>query len=297
MTKLRYLGLKNNFCKFVTIVYGMKNIEFRSAYLPAVFFKFGQQVTHILALPIFTFLFLILYKPFGLEVKLSLAHGDFPFNATMVSLILMLTLTITRILLWGLRNVSSFKHSVYVLWCAGELLVASLLICLYIWLMSGKEYAWIDLIPIVFVELSAIEIYPYVILTLVLESDIIARYTQLSETGESKMRFYDEKHNLKFVTESHAVLYIESNENYCIIYYTEGSQVKSFILRSTMKAIEELCTSHGILRCHRSYYINVRRIKVLRKEREGTNVAELDIPELMNIPVTARYYEQISAEL
>lgn len=274
----------------------MKNIEFTTSYLPAVFFKFGQQVTHILALPTFTFLFLILYKPFGLEQKLTLAHGDFPFNATMASLIFMLTLIITRILLWGLRNLASFKRSVYVLWCAGEILTASLFICLYIWLMSGKAYQWIDIIPIVFVELSAIAIYPYVMLTLVLESDILARYTQF-ETDESKLRFYDEKHNLKFVTESRAVLYIESNENYCIIHYTEGLHVKNFILRSTMKAIEEQCTSHGILRCHRSYYVNVKRIKVLRKEREGLNVAELDIPEAINIPITTRYYEQISSEL
>ncbi|MBQ0096367.1 MAG: LytTR family transcriptional regulator DNA-binding domain-containing protein, partial [Bacteroidales bacterium] len=81
---------------------------------------------------------------------------------------------------------------------------------------------------------------------------------------------------------------------YCSTFYTEGGRVRNFLLRGTMKRMEEDCSKLGILRCPRSYFVNVGRVKVLRKEREGYNVAELDIPGIESIPITPRYYQSIA---
>lgn len=268
----------------------------RSTYLPAVFFKIGQQVIHFVGLPIFFFLFIILYRPFSLEILLSFPLAGFAFNAAIVSAILLMILAASRLTLWGLRNVTSFKRRTYLLWCIGEIIVSSLFIALYVALISQGKYEYIEVLPFVLVFLAAILIFPYLLLTLVLESDLMQRYIQ-PEADLSRLRFYDDKHNLKFVTQPAAVLYIESDENYCNIVYTEGAQIKKFSLRATMKSLEENCSKHGILRCHRKYFINTERIKVLRKEREGLNIAEMDVPGIDVIPVTLRYYDQISQRL
>lgn len=267
-----------------------------SSDLPKVFLKFGQQVLHIFAVPSFTFLFIILYRPFNLTEYLSLRHGGFAFNATIISVILLGVLLISRLVLWGVRNKIHFRKMNYVLWVLIENLVASLFIAMYISLMSGGEHKYIDLIPIVIVELVAIVYVPYSIISLILDTDIVAKYA-IRDDEPGKIRFYDEKHNLKFVTDVSSLLYVESQENYCVLYYAEGGKAKKFVLRNTMKSLEPYCENHGVLRCHRSYFVNTARIKVLRKEREGVNVAELDIPEVPGIPVTPRYYEKISSLL
>ena len=60
-----------------------------------------------------------------------------------------------------------------------------------------------------------------------------------------------------------------------------------------MKAIDELCQDHGLLRCHRSFYVNPVHVKVLRKDREGVIFAELDA-DTRHIPVTKRYYDRLA---
>lgn len=269
-------------------------MDTKPSFLPQIFLKFAQQVVHFLAVPIFLFLFLILYKPFNLTNILALQHGSFAFNCAMIMCIMFLVLLVTRLLLWGIRNVTEFKRRTYFLWCAGEIVIASLFIAMYITLISGGEYVYIDVLPTVLTTLSSIVVFPYLILALVLESDFLARYNMEAPEDQSKIRFYDEKHNLKFVADSRTVLYIESRENYCSIYYTEGGKVKNFLLRGTMKRMEEECSKYGILRCHRSYFVNVSRVKVLRKEREGFNVAELDVQGIESIPITPRYYQTIA---
>jgi len=271
-------------------------MEFRKTYLPPVFFKMGQQVLHFVAIPIFFFLFLILYKPFSLDTTLELQGGSFAFNAAILSAILFLVLVVTRLILWGLRNVTSFKTRTYYLWCIGEIGLSSLFMSLYVALISRGELLYIDVVPVALAYLAAILYAPYIIIYLLLESDLLSK-GETKEVEAARMRFYDEKHNLKFITESSAVLYIESDENYCNIFYSEGARLKKFTLRSTMKSIEEECAANGILRCHRSYYVNTSRIKVLRKERENGTMAEMDISGISGIPVTPRYYESIASRL
>lgn len=269
-------------------------MDTKPSYLPKVFLKFRQQIMHFLVLPIFLFLFLILYKPFNLADTLTLKHGSYAFNCSMIMSITFLVVLVSRLFLWGVRNVTDFKRRTYLLWCICEIVVSAFFIAMYVTLMSGGAYVYIDVFPIVLTELSAILIFPYLILTLLLESDFLARYNMEAPEDLSKIRFYDEKHKLKFVADSRTVLYIESRENYCSIFYTEGGKVKNFLLRGTMKRMEDDCSKFGILRCHRSYFVNVGRVKVLRKEREGYNVAELDIPGIESIPITPRYYQSIA---
>jgi DNA-binding LytR/AlgR family response regulator len=142
-------------------------------------------------------------------------------------------------------------------------------------------------------------IFPYSILALSLRIwEYHEKSIYSSETDENRrMRFYDSKHNLKIVLVPDAILYIAAEENYINIYYLENSKVRNYVLRSSMKAVEELCIDNGLVRCHRSFFINPSHVKVLRKEQEGVVYAELDSPEARHIPVTKRYYDHLSEML
>ena len=81
------------------------------------------------------------------------------------------------------------------------------------------------------------------------------------------------------------------------IFYTENGKLRTYVLRSSMKALEELCQDNGLVRCHRSFYVNPAHVKVLRKDKEGIVYAELDDKDVMHIPVTKRYYDNLAEML
>lgn len=112
-----------------------------------------------------------------------------------------------------------------------------------------------------------------------------------------RMRFYDDRHSLKFVITPESLLYISAEENYINIFYAENGKEKTYVLRSSMKAIEELCIDNGMVRCHRSFYVNPRHIEVLRKDKEGVMYAELDVKESRHVPVSKTYYKILSEKL
>ena len=141
-------------------------------------------------------------------------------------------------------------------------------------------------------------VMPYSILALSLrlyEYDEKLRKPEQEHT--TRMRFYDDRHNLKLVVTPESILYISADENYINITYTENGKEKTYVLRSSMKAIEEICVDNGMVRCHRSFYVNPRHIEVLRKDKEGIMYAELDVKESRRVPVSKTYYNTLSEKL
>ena len=94
---------------------------------------------------------------------------------------------------------------------------------------------------------------------------------------------------------SESLLYIQAEENYFTIVYLDGEKVNKYVLRSSMKRIEDTIGSHGLKRCQRAYFINPSHVKVLRKDQEGFYYADLDAPNCPPIPVSKTYYEEIAA--
>ena len=55
---------------------------------------------------------------------------------------------------------------------------------------------------------------------------------------------------------------------------------------------EHLSSDSPIVRCHRSYIVNLDRVKVLRKTKDGIFL-ELDALQTPDIPVSKTYYEKV----
>ena len=64
------------------------------------------------------------------------------------------------------------------------------------------------------------------------------------------------------------------------------------MLRNTLKNMEPMLEEHYMVRCHRSYIVNICKVKILRKEKEGLFL-ELDQEGIPDIPVSKTYAERI----
>ena len=92
------------------------------------------------------------------------------------------------------------------------------------------------------------------------------------------------------------LLYIESADNYICVWYKKNDILKKQLLHITMKEISEQLAETNIVRCHRSYMINLDLVKVMRREK-GNLFLELEEPGVREIPISKTYGEAVLRRL
>lgn len=92
------------------------------------------------------------------------------------------------------------------------------------------------------------------------------------------------------------LIYIESADNYICIWYLKNEMLKKQLMRITMKDISEQLADTNIVRCHRSYMVNLDLVKVMRREKENLFL-ELGVPNVKEIPISKTYGEQVLRRL
>jgi DNA-binding LytR/AlgR family response regulator len=110
----------------------------------------------------------------------------------------------------------------------------------------------------------------------------------------SLIRFYDEYKKLRLVIAQDAVMFIKSEDNYVQIHYLDRDKTRKFMLRSSMRALENDLTKKGLVRCHRSYFINPSYIKIVHRDESGLIVAKLNQDGFESIPISRKYQEEIT---
>ena len=146
-------------------------------------------------------------------------------------------------------------------------------------------------------------IFPYTILAILSEltyknniieelKSNINRYSNgIIGADKSPIHFLDENKVMKLVVTAESLLYIVASDNYVDIHYLSNGKITKYSLRNSMRSIEELCMQNNLLRCHRSYIVNLKKIKIIQKDREEGLFAELDISGAPHIPVSKKYAE------
>lgn len=254
----------------------------------------ASTILHSLVVPLFVLVFTIYYKPYGVYQILQMENASFTFNATILFCIILVSVSITRGWLYLLGKYRDLSRLQYVLWCILEIVVAALFASLYLVLISDKMLPFFDLVGSAVIMLLATCIYPYGFLWLGLEL-----YTRNEDSGmpvdeNSLIRFHDEYQKLRLVIAPEAVIFIRSEDNYVQINYLEQGKPKKFILRSSMRALEDTLERHGLVRCHRSYYINPQYISIVHRDGSGIIVAELRQEGYESIPISRRYHDKIT---
>ncbi|MEB3346422.1 LytTR family DNA-binding domain-containing protein [Aquimarina gracilis] len=88
-----------------------------------------------------------------------------------------------------------------------------------------------------------------------------------------------------------ALLYVKAQDNYVDIYYLKDNQVKKQLLRVTMKALALKLKEKAIIRCHRSYLVNMN--KVIKIDNNGYQM-QLLLSNIKNpIPISRSYINSV----
>ena len=118
---------------------------------------------------------------------------------------------------------------------------------------------------------------------------------QQEEVRESvhKITLFDNSGTLKLSISPENLYYIESDDNYIKVWYTDKKgALKQYMLRCRLKTVEESFRGSGLIRCNRKYIVNIKKVNTLRKESEGY-VLDLENEAIPTIPVTKTYTDTI----
>lgn len=103
----------------------------------------------------------------------------------------------------------------------------------------------------------------------------------------------NEKDRLTLPTDE--LLFIESSDNYCtVVYLKNGQQIKP-LLRSSLSRLEKQIAQPHVVRCHRSYVVNLNRVERVTGNAQGYKL-HLTGGQLQ-VPVARQYNETLIAEL
>lgn len=104
-------------------------------------------------------------------------------------------------------------------------------------------------------------------------------------------RFVVRKGNAISLIPVEQVRYIEAQDDYIMIYYSEGKVLK----QQTMKYCEDNLPPKDFVRVHRSYIVNVAEIKKIEPYGKDNHVVILNSGD--KIPVSRSGYQQLRADL
>ena len=254
---------------------------------------YRAQLLYVLLLPGFFVSFCFLYNPFGMKEYYQVGGMSFGFHFIMLACILMAILALTRLIFSALYKHIPFKWWHYVLWCVGETFVFACFMGLYTTLFYAGQYSYFSVLSTCFKYAYTILVFPYLFLCMM--QVILNKDADLNaEPAETLVKFYDEHKRLKLTIDPSAIICIQADANYIIIRYMNAGRIKEYMLRASMKSVEGTVASHGLVRCHRSYFVNPKYVKMLSKNKEGMITAELLHPEVPSIPVSKQFYQQLS---
>lgn len=264
----------------------------KSRFVTSSLVSISTLLLHALAMPLFFLGFILIYDSIWIDSFLDTGLGII-FNALMLMCIMIGVMGISRTIMVMVGKEYRISWWQYALWSFAEVIVYACFAALYMALVYGS-IGYFPALGNCFQMAFAILPYPYIIFAILFA---LIRPDEEEAAEEDLVRFTDTTGRLKLVIAHDVLLYIEAQENYVIIHYLERDKQKEYSLRQSMRGIEELMAKHGIIRCQRSYFVNPRHVTVLRKDKEGFIQADLDVASANSVPVSPKYYEQLSKML
>lgn len=256
---------------------------------------------------LFAVVFLNIYIPFSDTAWFGLGDSVMFLLTIVFTGTAILTLIMSRLLMYRSKKLFEMTYAGYTLWCILEIVF----ICgFYTWLTIDitapvDESVWKIFGRSLLYGTIALGV-PYLIsgmyfaiidknntIRLMNYENVVTDEPVRPDTQMQKITLFDNSGALKLSLSPENLYYIESDDNYIKVWYTDSKgELKQYMLRCRLKTVEESFKGSGLVRCNRKYIVNIHKVNTLRKESEGyfLDLANESIPPL---PVTKTYTDTV----
>ena len=280
----------------------------------------------------FSALFMEIYKPFSLAVWFS-TNDTLHFSLTILFYVAAIVVLIaSRSTMYALQDRFMMSINRYVVWLMGENLAISLLytiITLSLFPEDGLTFetlgpralfcvTMILAIPngmVLFyaayrAKCEEVEASSYQLQKLREECrrlELMTKHekerreeavTQAAALDRSPrmINLYDNNNTLRLTISLDSLYYLESEDNYIKVHYKHNDKIATYMLRCRTKSVEEALRDTVMKRCHRSYIVNISKIRFIHDEHR-LHFITLDDDSIRRLPLSKSYYESIHASL
>ena len=262
----------------------------------------------------FSLLFLLVSIPFSHNAWFELGRGEAFAFTVVFYLIAIAVVVFSKIGMHLMRSADNFTVGHYIVWNLLEMLVVALLYSFFT--VEGDKFGIINLTDNMGFWRLLLSAIVYTVISLGVPYVVSAQYFMLDEKDntirlmnygnvvsdvplspgeERRITLFDNSGVLKFSINPDNLFFIESDDNYIQVWYTDNTgEMKKYMLRCRLKTVEESFSESELVRCHRKYIINIRKVRVLASERDGYSV-ELDSDATPRIPVSKTYEQAVLA--
>ena len=256
---------------------------------------------------LFALVFLNIYIPFSDTAWFGLGDSVMFLLTIVYAAVAIFTLICSRILMYKSKSLFKMTYIVYIIWCIVEITAVC---ALYTWITIDitapqDEGVWKIFGRSLLYGTIAIGI-PYIIsamyfaiidknntIRLMNYENVVTDEPAKPESQMQKITLFDNSGSLKLSLSMENLYYIESDDNYIKVWYTDSKgELKQYMLRCRLKTVEESFKGSALVRCHRKYIVNIRKVSMLRKESEGY-VLDLDREEIAPLSVTKTYTDSV----
>lgn len=265
--------------------------------VPDYFVSRRNTTIQILFTTVFAYFFINVYQPFGSMEWYSVSWWVFSFVSGLIVIAGMLVVLASRLIMFAIKKFRPISVRYYSVMIVSEIIMKGALYTIVERLALVDESPFFPALLIAIQNTSLILLIPYLISTLFfawwekkVSLDTLLR--QLRFKPEF-IPFRDENDTLKLSLKALDLLYLEANDNYVIVHYKSGEHHKKYMLRNTLKRLEKQMEGYPLLRCHRSFMVNIDQIKMLKRDQSQFNLW-LDVSGSISIPVSKSFTESVS---
>lgn len=231
--------------------------------VPSYITEKSNNVRLIIFTASFALVFINLYSPFGVKYWSTVTKWGLFACSSLVILTGVLVVVISRIIMYHYCKKYTITYWLYFCWVLGEVFFMALFYALFEKLILKDQRMFYDLLKISVQNTVLVLLLPYSALWLFFswrekkqQLELLTQGRSIIETSRNMIPFRDEKGILRFSIKMENLLYLEASDNYVNVYYLNNEKVNRFLLRNSLKNIEEGFKSAEIIRCHRSYMVN-----------------------------------------
>lgn len=256
---------------------------------------------------LFAIIFLNIYIPFSDTAWFGLGQSDM-FSGTLIFVFVsIMTLVISRTLMYRTKHLFELSYLEYILWCIAEIVVISAFYTsLTVEITGGLQEKEIEIFGRSFLYGFIALGIPYLlsgmylaindknnIIRLMSYDNVVTDEIHEQDTSTQKITLFDNSGSLKMSVNINNLYYIESDDNYIKVWYTDNKgELKQYMLRCRLKTVEDSFKGSALVRCNRKYIVNIKKVSTLRKEGSGY-ILDLGNEMIPPLPVTKTYTDSI----
>jgi len=271
-------------------------MQFYEKAIPEYLNRWGNIIRLVIFTAVFALVFINVYAPFGAGSYLKLSGIRLFLYSSFVILTGIGVVVISRLMMFLYSRKKILNYWRYILWVISEILVMAFVYCIYVKFILADPRDFMIIFSASIKNTALIILIPYTILWLFFSwQDNATRLQQLQEMeGSVKAKdvgmipFRDEKGSLRLSIHMTDLLYLEAADNYVSVHYLQRGKVQRFMVRNSMKTYEQQFSDSNIIRCHRSYMVNLEKVDIIRKEKDGLHL-ELDSDPPISLLVSKTY--------